>query len=689
MSEDSFLVQGLLYTNPKRPPLKEIRNSDKPKHLQRWKRNEEYLDWDWNTDPKEGDVWYKNPAEGQIEWVEAEIQRLNFGEWIYIDGVPIYFNKFCYFYHQWHTLQEGIYPTYRETSLEFFRFYEIIDNDPFTLGMCGIKGRRLGMSSMAASIQLLVCLLETNNLHGIVSKTNTDAKELYFMIKFSLENLPVFLMPQMKNIGEKELAFGTPVQRVSKNNTSTTIKKEKGLNNRAGYLATAENSYDGRRLRTLILDEAAKYEEADISKLFSKISETLVTGASVVGKVLMFSTVNAMDKGGANFKSIWDDSDHEDEKYLNSQTPSRLKRFFIPGYRGVEGYVDDAGNSVIENPTPEQTAFLRTCVDPTTGKPSCPDPTIGAKQYRQQRRDAVAKNPEKYAEELRKFPFTWKEVFKSANNLCYFNTEDINVRKDYLEQKLIEQGKDPDKDELGRRGWFRMLPNKRVIFQDDPEGLWYIHELLSDEESNKFEFRHGKQYPTNNDYGAAGLDPYANGNKTAEKGSDACIVIWKRYSSLNAENTGLPAAMFLGRTRTKREFHIQMANALIYYGVMLLGELAPYDWRDYMQDEKLDEYLVTTERKSDGTQVKGISPQNKQAREEHLTVQMDSSLHDHSKIPFIGILRDRLGFDIDERTLYDICMAVGYALMALKAPYKKLVQNKKPKVFLKMGRILT
>src|SRR5699024_6712834 len=186
---------------------KNIRFSDLPKKDQLWRRHEEYLQWSWNTDPKLGDVWYKNPESGQLEWYEDEIERINFGEWMMINGEPTYFNKYCYFFHQWHTLQEGIYPDYRDTSLEFFRFFEAVDEDPFTLGICGIKGRRLCMSSMGASIQLLVCLLEQNNLHGIVSKTSTDAKELYYMIRFSLENLPPFLMPSMRTIGEKELFF--------------------------------------------------------------------------------------------------------------------------------------------------------------------------------------------------------------------------------------------------------------------------------------------------------------------------------------------------------------------------------------------------------------------------------------------------------------------------------------------------
>lgn len=681
-------IQGLEYQEPPMPPKKKIRFSERPKKNQMWERHTEYEEWDWNTDPKLGDVWYKNPADGQLEWYEDEIERINFGEWVMINGEPTYFNKYCYFFHQWHTLQEGIYPSYRDTSLEFFRFLESVDNDPFTLGICGIKGRRLGMSSMAASVQLLICLLEENNLHGIVSKTGVDAKELYYMIKFSLENLPPFLMPSMRNIGEKELFFNTPAQRVSKNNTSTTMTKSKGLNNRAGWLPTAENSYDGRRLRTVILDEAAKVEEADISVLFSKISETLVTGASVVGKVLMFSTVNAMDKGGANFKSIWDDSDHVEGKDDLGQTPSRLKRFFIPGYKGVMGYVDQYGNSVVDTPTPEQSEFLATVIDPTTGKPACPNPNIGAKAYREMRRKALSKDPEKLAEEIRKFPFEWREVFKSASNQCYFNVEDINNQLEKVKDKLIEQGKDPDKDELGRRGWFVKLDNGRVRFVDDPKGMWYVHELLPENESNKWEIKFGKQYPSNTVYGAAGLDPFAHAKKAGEGGSDASVTIWKRYSSIDPDNSGMPVAFFIGRPPTKSKFHEQVANALIYYGVRCLGERAPTDWCDWFEENKLDNYLIETKRKTDGEKIYGLAPQDKQGREEHLTLMVESSYSDHDKIWFRRILEDRLHFDIDNRTDYDGAISSGLALMALREPTKEIKKANTGIRFLRRGRVL-
>src|SRR5690606_5706678 len=150
----------------------------------------------------------------------------------------------------------GQYSEFRQTSLDFFRFWEAVDNDPFCLGMIGIKGRRLGMSSMAASIHLLYGLIESNNLQGITSKQAVDAKELFLMVKGALENLPIFLMPQLRNVGEKEIHIATPRERVSKNNQKVT--GDKGLNNRINWLAPAENAYDGRELRFVVLDEAAK-----------------------------------------------------------------------------------------------------------------------------------------------------------------------------------------------------------------------------------------------------------------------------------------------------------------------------------------------------------------------------------------------------------------------------------------------
>ena len=825
-----IMLQGLEYLTPEVP--KYVRGRDLMKRDQVWSRDTTYLQWDWNTDPAQGFVWHEKPSKGQIEWYESEIERLHTGAWIMIYGEAVYFNKYAYFFHQWFMLQEGIYPIFKDTSLEYFRFYQLCEEDDFTLGDCGIKGRRVGLSSMKASINLLIGLLEENTLQGIVSKTGTDAKEMYLMVKNGLENLPEFLMPDLAKVAETELHIAKPRSRISTNNK--TVSGDKGKNNRINWLSTAENAYDGRRARNITIDECmspntkilcdgfvfreikdinvgdyviveggkrkrvakvfkgqdemflvkqpyskdyivsskhrlylksvllefeeaidiitpieflnlsedkkaviygvksklseqfstgvievssigigdyvgiqveatndndrrliledftitmncAKWEEANVEICLAKISETLVIGASVIGHVSAFSSVNRGDKGGDNFKRIWLGSNHLGKLDSIGQTETRLKRFFLEGYRGYFGYIDKYGNSVIENPTAEQTAYLSKLVDPTTGKKACPNPKIGAKQYIQERRSLLSNNPDKLSEWVRMYPFEWQEVFKDSNNMCHFDLNELNDQ--IMEIELELEGK--NKSENGRVGVFKKADNGEIYFVDNPKGMWHILEFP--EQHNKSVYNGSVKCPNNTNYGASGLDTFANAKQTVEKGSDACCIIHKRYDSLNPEASNMPIAMFLGRPKTKEEFHNQIFYGLEYYGVKMLAERSPTDWEDYaiekryaspLEATKKHGYLISTKR-SNNTEVYGIAPQDKEAREQHLTEMVEYSLNNMKKIRFLRLLKDMVNFNINARTDYDACMAWGYALMGLKEhalPVKK-VDNSKLKIF--------
>jgi hypothetical protein len=825
-----IMLQGLEYLTPEVP--KYVRGRDLMKRDQVWSRDTTYLQWDWNTDPTQGFVWHEKPSKGQIEWYESEIERLHTGAWIMIYGEAVYFNKYAYFFHQWFMLQEGIYPIFKDTSLEYFRFYQLCEEDDFTLGDCGIKGRRVGLSSMKASINLLIGLLEENTLQGIVSKTGTDAKEMYLMVKNGLENLPEFLMPDLAKVAETELHIAKPRSRISTNNK--TVSGDKGKNNRINWLSTAENAYDGRRARNITIDECmspdtkilcdgfvfreikdinvgdyviveggkrkrvakvfkgqdemflvkqpyskdyivsskhrlylksvllefeeaidiitpieflnlsedkkaviygvksklseqfstgvievssigigdyvgiqveatddndrrliledftitmncAKWEEANVEICLAKISETLVIGASVIGHVSAFSSVNRGDKGGDNFKRIWLGSNHLGKLDSIGQTETRLKRFFLEGYRGYFGYIDKYGNSVIENPTAEQTAYLSKLVDPTTGKKACPNPKIGAKQYIQERRSLLSNNPDKLSEWVRMYPFEWQEVFKDSNNMCHFDLNELNDQ--IMEIELELEGK--NKSENGRVGVFKKADNGEIYFVDNPKGMWHILEFP--EQHNKSVYNGSVKCPNNTNYGASGLDTFANAKQTVEKGSDACCIIHKRYDSLNPEASNMPIAMFLGRPKTKEEFHNQIFYGLEYYGVKMLAERSPTDWEDYaiekryaspLEATKKHGYLISTKR-SNNTEVYGIAPQDKEAREQHLTEMVEYSLNNMKKIRFLRLLKDMVNFNINARTDYDACMAWGYALMGLKEhalPVKK-VDNSKLKIF--------
>lgn len=677
-------VQGLNYRTPEVPKITDIRGNQWPKKDQVWYRREEHLKWDnWNTDPKQGKVWWEIASKEQKKWFDEEVERLHKGDWILINGTPTYFNKYCYFFHQWFMLQEGIYPLYKETSLEYFNFFQLCEDDPMALGDCGIKGRRVGLSSMSASIKLLLAILESNTLSGIVSKTGLDAQEMFFFVKNGLENLPEFLMPDLNKVTESEIHIAKPSRKISSNNTKASA--DKGKNNRVNWLDTAENAYDGRRARHITIDEAAKWQRVNVQICLSKISDTLLVGGSVGGHVSVFSTVNKGDKGGDNFRSIWDGADHINGKKDGlGRTRTRLKRFFIAGYRGLYGYIGKYGESIIDTPNREQTFFLKTFIDPSTGKLACPNPHIGAREYLMESRKMLENEPELLAEEIRKYPFEWQEVFKGANNKCNFELDELNDQIRAVEEDLLERGQ----RENGRRCKVKKKDNGEKHFEDDPNGMWYVMDFI--ENNNKSVYKGNIKCPNNGIYGCAGLDTFANAKHAVDKGSDACLMIHKRYDALDPDNSGMPIAMFIGRPSIKEDFHDQIYWGLEYYGIKMLAERAPTDWEDYaiknryaakLDAPKLYGYLITR-RRYNNSEVYGIPPQDKEAREQHLTEMIEYAKFNMKKIKFLRLLKEMVNFDINERTDYDACMAWGYALMGLKEWQQIEKVQLKPKKFM-------
>ena len=463
-----------------------------------------------------------------------------------------------------------------------------------------------------------------------------------------------------------------------------TINPEPEIGRYVGIQVEAYED-DHRRLIledfTLTMNSGKFPKDTPVSKYLQVVTKCVKKGARVTGKLTLPTTVNPPDAGGSEYRSIWNDSNQEEADYLG-QTKSGLYRIMIPAYYGFAGYIGEFGESIIDTPTPEQTAYLK-----STGE--CPDPNIGAKQYLENERKKLENDESALMEEIRMNPFNAEEVFDTANDRCIFpNIEQLVKRRKELEELMAEQGLNSEKDELGRRGWFLKGEDGRVRFVDDPKGLWYIDELLPEGESNKFRYnRFGKQEPTNEVYGAGGGDPIASGDVPVEEGSDSCLIIRKRYTSLDDEGSGKPVAMFLGRMDSPNKLHEQWFNGLIYYGVKMLAERAPTTWLDWAEDKKLEEYVYTTSR-SNRSVVRGIPPQGEARKQEHAETQVLQAISDTDKVPFITLIKHRLQFNIRDRTKYDTCMADGYAGMALKIPFKKEEKKKRKVKFFTRGKVL-
>lgn len=662
-------IEGLTYVLPKQPPLHTMRNYGLPKIKQVWTRRTEYEELDW-SEGWEDRVRAGN-ADQEVKYISEEIDRLHNGEWIIIEGKPVYLNNHIYFFHQWFVLEDDIYPDFRDTTIYYYRFLELVDGIRMCAGHTLLKGRRLGATSMIMSRILLKMLLKRNKNFGIVSKTGEDAQGAFDFLVMGFQSLPVFLKPQTEGTDspKKTLYLKQQASRIKKG--QSTSGERKGFNNKANWKSTKLNSYDSGAYEEILVDESGKFPpETPIDDYLPIVVKCVKKGVVVTGKLSLPTTVNPPDKGGSGYRTVWNNSDQtKADKY--GQTKSMLYRIQIPGYYGQLGYMDRYGNSVVENPTPEQVAWL-------TQDEDCPDPTIGAKTFQAHHRKMLENDQDALQEAKRLDPWSAEEVFETANESCIFDMPSLVAQETKLVEMLDEQGLNTEKDELGRRGWFHKMPNGRVKFFDDKDGLCYVYKLLPEEESNKFVIGKEGQTPTNEELGAAGLDPVASGQPTVEKGSDACMIIRSRYSSMDPENTGTVMSMFLGRMKSTRKFHEQIFNMLQYYGVKMLGERAPSNWIDYASDQepKLLGYLYGT-KQSDGTERKGIPPGNtKSLIEEHADAQVLASLADHDKIPCLRLIRDRMSFRVSERTLYDACMADGYANMALRIPFKKDVHKK-------------
>lgn len=654
--------QGMIYRTPICPAIHTIRGSHLPKHDQVWHRDLTFEKWDWSN--------HNNYTPEQSQWYDEEIERLHIGAWVMINGSPLYLNKYAHFFHQWWVLLSGFRPELKETSIEYFRFFELCEKDRFCFGDIGIKGRRVGLSSMSASIKVLIGLIDNDTLSGIVSKTGADAYEMYLMCRKGIENIPPFLIPEIASSSESEIWIAKQVPRISKNNKY--LSSDRGKNNRINWMDTSESAYDGRPMRHVTLDEAGKWERKNVKVCLSAISNTLITGATVVGKVSVFSTVNKGDKGGDNFRELWDGSDHvngKTDKY--GRTKTKLKRFFIPAYRGYLGYVGKYGESIIENPTKTQIEWLKTHLYwnfVTKEWETCPDPCVGAKQWIQTTRDIKADDPEDLAEEIRMNPFTWQEVFKGANNRCNFDLEDLNEQIAVVEAECLALGQ----QENGRRMRMEKRSDGEKHPVDDKKGMWYFLEFCTD--NNKSVYKGNTKCPNNTIFGCGGLDTYANAKNPVDPGSDACLLVMSRYNALDPENSHRPIAMFLGRPTTKEDFHDQIYWGLEYFGIKMLAERAPTDWEDYairhrlaadLESPKLYGYLVTAKR-ANGSETYGIHPSGKEYMEQHLTEMIEYAKFNMKKIKFLRLLKDMLKFDIKERTDYDACMAFGYSLMGLR-----------------------
>lgn len=284
--------------------------------------------------------------EEQLSILKEVLEKRKNGHWFYNNGEINYITGVHWFYLTFWKIDVG-YPEYRRSDRDYFYFWDYVCNDPFAIGMINMENRRQGKTERSNCILYEYTSINQYSHSGIQSKTDADAKKVFLKLIRSWKKIPYWLKPidEGDTQPKSALRFFEPSLRSTKGK-----RKEYGvsLDSWIDFESAKEEAYDGEKLKRYTMDEAGKTVTADVSERWNIIRECFVTGRKVIGKALITTTVEEMDKkGGKNFKTLWDNSDLN-VRDDNGFTKTGLYRYFKPAYYCLEGFIDEYGNPQIE-----------------------------------------------------------------------------------------------------------------------------------------------------------------------------------------------------------------------------------------------------------------------------------------------------------------------------------------------------
>jgi len=323
MIGDVYEIQGLKIALPKMP--KEIKKFE----TGRWTRTplpkvlskiKSVFEWDkYPEDFKE--KWY--------DFIDAEFIKREEGFWFYNQSKTIYLTGTHYMYLQWSKIDVGP-PDFREANRLFFIFWEACKADDRCYGMCYLKNRRSGFSFMASGEVVNLATISSDSRYGILSKTGPDAKTMFTdkVVPISV-NYPFFFKPIQDGMDrpKTELAYRVPASKFTRRKiiTGEVAAELQGLDTTIDWKNTGDNSYDGEKLKLLVHDESGKWERPNNILNNWRVTKTcLRLGSRIIGKCMMGSTSNALDKGGIILKN------YMKAQMLQKETPTdRLAQDYI------------------------------------------------------------------------------------------------------------------------------------------------------------------------------------------------------------------------------------------------------------------------------------------------------------------------------------------------------------------------
>ena len=648
---------------------------DYPQELQRIKNI-----FDWRAYPEESkDQWF--------DYIDEEFKRRDEGFWFMNNNKPTYITGTHYMYLQWSKIDVGA-PDFREANRLFYIFWEACKADKRCYGMCYLKNRRSGFSFMSSAETVNLATISSDSRYGILSKSGADAKKMFTdkVVPISI-NYPFFFKPIQDGMDrpKSELAYRVPASKFTRKKITANEQLEdiKGLDTTIDWKNTGDNSYDGEKLSLLVHDESGKWERPDNILNNWRVTKTcLRLGAKIVGKCMMGSTSNALDKGGDNFKKLYNDSDVT-KRNRNGQTKSGLYSLFIPMEWNYEGFIDEHGSPVFNNPDDDVLGQDGELID------------IGIIEHWENEAEGLKGDPDALNEFYRQFPRTEEHAFRDETKNSIFNLVKIYEQIDYNEGM-----NNSSVLSVGNFQWVQGIKDTQVIFYPDPKGRFKVSWFPPSHLQNKILVKNGIKYPANEHMGAFGCDSYDISGTVDGKGSNGALHGLTKFSMEDCP----PNHMFLeyiARPQTAEIFFEDVLMALVFYGMPLLCEnnkprllyhLRRRGYRGYSMNrpDKLWNKLSVTEKEIGG--IPNSSEDIKQAHAAAIEMYIQSHVGhlgdgNYGNIYFNETLNDWARFDITKRTKFDASISSGLAIMACNRNlYRPNAKIEKPKLNISIAK---
>ena len=674
-------IQGLSIGLPLEPVQLRLSNANKwqkieyPKELSKLKNI-----FDWRAYPEESkDKWY--------DFIDEEFKRREEGFWFMNNGKPTYITGSHYMYLQWSKIDVGA-PDFREANRLFFIFWEACKADKRCYGMCYLKNRRSGFSFMSSAETVNLATISSDSRYGILSKSGGDAKKMFTdkVVPISI-NYPFFFKPIQDGMDrpKSELAYRVPASKFTRKKITANEKQEElvGLDTTIDWKNTGDNSYDGEKLNLLVHDESGKWERPDNILNNWRVTKTcLRLGSRIIGKCMMGSTSNSLDKGGDNFKKLYNDSDVT-KRNRNGQTRSGLYSLFIPMEWNYEGFIDEFGQPVFN--TPEQESF----------GPDGELIDIGVIDHWNNEADGLKGDQDALNEFYRQFPRTEEHAFRDETKNSIFNLVKIYEQIDYNEGIRNSAAVTS-----GNFQWINGVKDTKVVFMPDKNGRFNVSWVPALNLQNRVFLKNGVKYPGNEHIGAFGCDSYDISGTVDGKGSKGALHGLTKFSMEDAPSNHF-FLEYLARPQTAEMFFEDMLMAIVFYGMPMLAEnnkprllyyLRRRGYRGFSMNrpDKIWNKLSVAEKEVGG--IPNSSEDIKQAHaaaiemyiQDHVGVKQDGTFGD---LYFNALLNDWAKFDINKRTKFDASISSGLAIMAcnrhLYAPNAKV---EKPKLNISISR---